>query len=257
MPIPTAPRVTFAKHSLVEVVSQLTFPRLLEIDTELPVRFQRAIQSDYPALSAGKVLELQVDLEKAQSKTADARRYEFSSLNNQWKAVLSSDFVALTTLEYTRWEDFKGRVLQLVATLIDCYRPAQFTRIGLRYRDLISREKLNLGGVPWRDLLAHQILGVLAKGGLDESEVIGARNSFVYSLPNNVKVQVIHGITVGGSGSPEYMIDSDFFIDQATEATLDAATRTLESFRPHTNNLFHWCISKRLSDAMEPTSAPQ
>jgi uncharacterized protein (TIGR04255 family) len=254
MPIPNVKRVIFAKHALVEVVSQFTFPRLLEIDTELPVGFQKMIQKDYPALSAGKMVEFQLDLEKAETRRADARRYEFSSQDGKWQAVLTSEFIALTTADYKKWEDFKAKMLQLVDTIIDCYRPSVFTRIGLRYRDSIAREPLGLTDVPWRDLLAPHISGVLGREGMDEREVLGLRSSFALSLPNNVKVQVNHGIALGRSGTPEYMIDSDFFVDQPTEATLDAATRTLEAFRPHTNNLFNWFICERLFNAMEPTA---
>src|ERR1700730_2012320 len=115
MPIPQARRVTFAKNPLAEVVMQLTFPRLLEIDADLSLSFQKGIQSEYPLLSAGKVIEVAFDPEKgADSRASESRRYEFFSADRKWQAVLTSEFVALTTSDYTRWEDFKARIRRLL-----------------------------------------------------------------------------------------------------------------------------------------------
>ena len=58
MPLTQAKRVFLKNHSLQEVVSQIRFPKLLEIESELPVRFQKLIQQDYPLLSVAKVLEV-------------------------------------------------------------------------------------------------------------------------------------------------------------------------------------------------------
>ena len=43
-------RVRYTKNPLVEVVAQVRFPRILEIDDQLPSDFQRALRQDYPLL---------------------------------------------------------------------------------------------------------------------------------------------------------------------------------------------------------------
>src|SRR6266516_2353094 len=98
MPIPRAKRVTFSSNPLIEVVTQLMFPRLLELDAELPVRFQKLVQSEYPILSAAKVIEVALDLEQgAQSRSPEGRRYEFYAADRSWQLVITSEFLALTT----------------------------------------------------------------------------------------------------------------------------------------------------------------
>lgn len=257
MPIPHAARVTFADNPLTEVVSQFAFPRLLEIDQELPVKFQKQVQDAYPVLKTAQVVEIAFDLQKGSQRSPETRRYEFWSKDEKWQLVLTSNFVALTTSEYRDWADFKGRIIQVVKALTDCYKPAHFQRVGLRYRDTISRTRLKLEGTPWSELLQPHILGPLAPGGLQESEVIGFRNSFALRLPSEAKVQIHHGILATEAGDSDYTIDSDFFVDQTTEANEDAAAATLERFRPHTNNLFHWCITQQLFDAMGPQALPE
>ena len=256
MPVPEATRVTFAKNPLNEVVTQLKFPRLLELDAELPVQYQKSLQDDFPLLSAGRVFQVTIDPEAgAQSAASEGRRYEFFTKDRKWQAVLTSEFVALSTSEYKSWEEFRHRTKHVVSAFLECYKPAQFDRIGLRYRDSISRTRLNLEGVSWGELLQPHILGALAAPGVEEEELIGYRGSFALRLGSLVKVQVTHGI-VTSENKPEYMIDSDFFVDQPTEANPDAAISVLESFRPHTNNLFHWCVTRRLFDAMAPEAVP-
>ncbi|MGT2504068.1 TIGR04255 family protein [Bradyrhizobium guangxiense] len=145
---------------------------------------------------------------------------------------------------------------KLLNWFLECYAPSEFSRIGLRYRDVISRSRLELRNVPWTELLRPHLLGALAMSGLGPDELIGSRNSFALRLGENVKVQVNHGL-VASEGDFDYLIDSDFFVDHPTKATIDAAAGALESFRPSTNNLFQWCITKRLFDAMGPKDVSQ
>jgi uncharacterized protein (TIGR04255 family) len=256
MPIPPARRVIFTPNPLVEVVTQFAFPRLLELDAELPVQFQKLVQAEFPILEASKVIEVTIDMEKGDSRRApEGRRYVFFSPDRKWQAALTSDFLALTTTEYVRWEGFRHRAVLLLGAFLKCYKPVHFHRIGLRYRDVLTRSKLKLKDIPWRDLLAPPIAGMLSTGDVDEKDVLGCRTSCAFSVSPTIKVQLNHGIVAGREGEHDYMIDMDFFIDQPTEANADAGTKTLESFRPHPSDLFNWCISKQLYDAMDPQPA--
>jgi hypothetical protein len=112
-----------------------------------------------------------------------------------------------------------------------------------------------LTGVPWRELLAAPIAGIISTGDVDEKSILGGRSSYAFNITSTIKVQLAHGIVAGQNAEQDYMIDMDFFVDQPTEATPDAASKALEDFRPHPNNLFNWCISKQLFDAMDPRPA--
>jgi len=46
--IPESPRVIYASNPLVDVICQVRFPRILRIDSELPVAFQEAIRDQFP-----------------------------------------------------------------------------------------------------------------------------------------------------------------------------------------------------------------
>ena len=59
--------------------------------------------------------------------------YNFISEDGRWKLNLTQGFIALSTLSYTRWEDFATRLDRPLAQFIQLYQPAFFERIGLRY----------------------------------------------------------------------------------------------------------------------------
>ena len=72
--------------------------------------------------------------------------YNFISEDGRWKLNLTQGFIALSTLSYTRWEDFATRLDRPLAQFIQLYQPAFFERIGLRYVNAVSRQRLGLEG---------------------------------------------------------------------------------------------------------------
>src|SRR5205823_262933 len=63
----------------------------------------------------------------------------FEDQDRMWSVTLSRESLALKTTAYTRWEDFSGRVGRVRETLEHVYRPTSYTRLGLRYVDIIRR----------------------------------------------------------------------------------------------------------------------
>ena len=154
MLFPETPRIIYQNNPLVEVICQLRFPLLLRIDTELPADFQEALREEYPKLKVEKSVSFTLPVQE-NIPAASGVKYEFASEEEDpiWKVVLANNFLALTTQRYQRWEAFRERLEKLITTLAEIYRPNFFTRIGLRYQDLIVRSKLELRGYSWTDIL--------------------------------------------------------------------------------------------------------
>ena len=49
--------------------------------------------------------------------------YNFISEDGRWKLNLTQGFIALSTLSYTRWEDFATRLDRPLAQFIQLYQP--------------------------------------------------------------------------------------------------------------------------------------
>jgi uncharacterized protein (TIGR04255 family) len=260
MLFPPADRVIYHKNPLAEVICQLRFPRILKINAELPAAFQERIRAAYPVYSEPRAeANVQILPEWARMVGIDlglgaGQTFNFSSADDTWKVTLTSQSLALTATHYTRWEDFKAHLEGPLAALIAVYSPAFFTRIGLRYRNVIRRSGLGLRDVPWRELLAGQVLGELAAPDIEDATLHVARDLLLRLDDQQHCVRVQHGIALApDDGERCYLIDCDFFLEAQREA--GHAITTLDRLNRESGRLFQWCITPRLHAAMEPGAA--
>jgi uncharacterized protein (TIGR04255 family) len=259
MPFPVVNRVIYKKNLLDTVICQVRFPTILKIDTETPAAFQELVRSAYPNLTESSELLFDVRVGPPQGKTEefqqvsgprDIKNYEFASEDNKWKINLTRTFFALSTKDYIRWEDFVERFEKALKAFVGVYEPTTFTRVGLRYIDVIVRSKLGLGGVDWSELIQNYVSGVLAVDSI-KGEIRSYENTFQVALKGEGLVRVITK-TVQSSESGEhcYTIDSDFFNTRRIKH--EEVLPILNSFHACALNLFRWCIKDKLHNAMEP-----
>jgi uncharacterized protein (TIGR04255 family) len=260
MMFPEAPRVLYEHNTLDSVICQLRFPQILRIEADEPVAFQERIRAEYPILTTRPQLDLTGGLPAEFAKLVSenlplplrqGRAYDFASSDEKWKATLAGTFIALTaTRAYVRWEDFKSRLTPLVNAVNEIYQPAFFSRIGLRYQNIIHRSVLGLDGAQWRELIQPHVAGELA-GSVPEAAVEGIATVVQFRLDGGAKVVVRHGLGhAEDSKEGGYVLDADFFIEDRTEVT--HAIERLEDFNREARRLLHWCITERLHSSMGP-----
>ena len=166
---------------------------------------------------------------------------------------LSQDFIAISEKSYQKWDLFREEVKLAERAFRGIYQPAFYTRIGLRYRDVLDRDDLNLHGRSWSELLNLSFIGELGAEVLT-GEVEDIRTQSLVRLPDvpNGMVRIQHGLTRTPDGDKQvYVIDSDFYTAEKTE--LDDAFQKLDIFNRWGGRLFRWAISDRLRDALGPT----
>lgn len=263
MPFPESPRFTYKKNPLISVICQIKFPAILKIDTEIPSEFQEKIRSEFPIYKEiiETVSEFPTELSSiipSEAKELLSKKainnFEFKSADEKWKINLTNNFLALTSLEYTRWENFRYHFEIPFKALLDVYNLNFFTRIGLRYIDVIKRSKIGLQKISWNELLQPYISGVLVAPGINEKFLLSTLTNLVIQLTDDKsRVRIVHGL-VQEKNDDEffYMIDSDFYTEKRTELT-DAMDR-LEFYNQRGSRLIRWCITDRLHVAMEPES---
>ena len=257
MQLPETERVIYKRNPLVEVVSQFQFPQILRIVNQDPVEFQDAIRADYPILEITSGV-LVVDV--VGERSPDAQRldtvYHFKSEDLQWQASLSRNFVALTTKDYKRYEDFKQRFEKVVQAFEAIYKPAFYSRIGLRYQDLIIRSALNLQGDAWSDLIPAYIAPELHLPKIADA-VIASTKTLVMKIGAG-QVAFRHGLveardTEQSPIEPAYLLDADFFSEERIAVGSHVWER-LDEYNQSARKLFRWSITDRLHLAMEPES---
>ena len=174
MLFPESDRVIYRHNPLAEVICQLRYPRILRIERDVPSDFQEQIRAEYPTVNevpAFPPIPPEVLSLAGIDAGAFARRaFDFLSPDGIWKISLASEFLALTSTKYSRWEDFRKRLESITGILVDTYQIPRFERVGLRYRDLIRRSDLGVDGQPWSTLLRRELLGELVAEGFESLE---------------------------------------------------------------------------------------
>ena len=264
MAFPESPRIVYQRNPLLAVICQLRFPPILKIETQTPAGFQERIRQEYPLFQERRnegALALPPEILKAMGEDASnllgsfavagMKAYDFATPDQAWRVSLTRDFMAFTSRRYTRWEDFRARLVRVIDALNEEYSPSFCVRIGLRYQNAIKRLDLRLGESPWADLLRPHIAGTLASD--EVSSLVQRVATDVAMRVEDWNVRIRHGFAVQGEAvDPNvYVIDSDFFAEERTEVS--HAVERLDHFNREAGRLFRWAIKDRLHEAMGPT----
>jgi uncharacterized protein (TIGR04255 family) len=251
------PRCIYRANQLGEVICQLRFPEIPSIGSALPAAFLDAIRDEFPRFSSRQdcpppkitgtpgnmVLENQPSV----------INYQFVSEDGMWKVNLTNTFISLACANYTRWEDFARKLDKPLANFIKLYKPAIFDRVGLRYVNFISRQKLNLENTPFRELIQSYYLGPLAMENMNEAKV----NSNTVDLEMDfrgsyLKLHAGPGmVTKNGQQDPErkFIFDQDQFM---TNIPVKMSIGALNTLHLQAFAIFRGAITDRLHNAMEP-----
>ena len=260
MPFPESPRVIYGKNPLVEVICQLRFPTILRIGRDQPADFQERVRQQYPLYALeDRPAELPKELASILAHVGLPRpsagvAHRFETPDSQRLISLCQDFVALTERKYTTWELFRNQMAETENAIRQVYSPAFYSRIGLRYRDVISRSNLGMPEAKWTDLLQPQILGEL--GSTEVSDAItSTKTQSVIRLTEipGAEVSLAHGLVqYGDSRELCYMIDADFYVRGKDDS--GEPFGILDTFNRLAGRLFRWAITDALHRTMGPQS---
>jgi uncharacterized protein (TIGR04255 family) len=256
MAFPETTRVLYQKNPLDSVVCQLSFPTVLRIEAETPAAFQERIRTAFPIFKEKPIVGLGVDLPPQVAALAGMRLgsrggFEFSSDDGLWTVSLTRDFVALTTRKYRRWEEFKEMLLPVIEALENEYKPTFYSRIGLRYINVIRRSRLGLTAVDWSKLLQPYIAAELAAADL-AGRIETVAHDVNINLDGPGKLHLQHGLGTDPEDRTEqvYVVDMDFYSEERT-AKSDAISK-IDFFNKQSGNAFRWSIDPRLHESMGP-----
>lgn len=266
MLFPEAKRTIYKINVLEQVICQLRFPTILKIDTEVPSQFQEVIRHGFPIYKQtnegadpgfpdGIAQFIPQELIESFAMRGNLR-FQFLSSDGDWTVSLTREFVALSTTNYTSWEEFRENMGLIIRALLDVYTPAFITRVGLRYQNVIDRKLLNLEDCSWNNLIEGYVLGPVADITVADA-VAEHRNTLGVRLEGqNDFVRLEHGLMFdsGSDGtSHRYRLDNDLYSQEEAQADAGYLTRKLDYFNAANRGLFNWCITDRLRAAMEPT----
>lgn len=250
---PDAPRTLYTRNPLEQVICQVRFPTILKVEAAPPAEFQDAIKKDLPIVerSTNQIArQLPQEILNAMGLPTTASSYSFLSDDRTLTANLTGDSLTIQTADYVRWEEFWSLCDRCFQALIGIYGPSFYTRLGLRYRNVITRSELGLQDLPWSKLLNVEVLGELALPQW-ESLTTECRRIVRCVADDGDAVHFQHGtLSSGDDNEQSYVIDFDFYRDRRVE--VDEAPDIFARFNRRSGRSFRWAIADHLHAALEP-----
>lgn len=245
MTFPESPRVVYGRNTLEEVICQLRFPAILRIESD-PSAFQERVRAEYPLYEE---IGLPIQIPQALRSGIPTTK-QFTTEDATWKLGLNRDFIALSTSRYVRWEDFRARLVPVLAALTATYQPSFISRVGLRYRNIIDRRQLEIATTPWNQIVQSHVAAELASGMA--GAVKEAAHVVVFTLDDQGgAVRLRHGLEQReGLDEPAYVIDADYFDESRTEN--DNVLHRLSQLNREAARLFRWCITDAFHERLQP-----
>lgn len=236
---PPSERVVYQHNPLVEVICQLRFSARLEISQDMPVEFQKRVRKDYPHFET--------------KSEGEDKVHHFISGDGVTRVSLSSNFLAVSTSAYSEWSDFCEHIERVQPLLEELYDVKDYTRIGLRYVDVIDREALGLSEVPWSQLLDKEKVGLL---GLEEADglVLKHQQVTVFEFEGRAKMRLLSALAKSpDKDEPVAVIDADYFYDRPKKSS--EVNDVLEILHTYAGRVFRACIRDTLAQALSPSGS--
>ena len=247
-------RVRYQKSPLIEVIFQLRFPTILSINANQPIEFQDKIREKYPFYQEDNEQHNEIVIDQngnpVQTKTSNLKNYVFISADQSYKINLTSSFLSISTLKYTQWEDLKKHIGFAIPIFEKVYKPLFYTRVGLRYVDVIDRKKLCLEQVSWNELIEPHVLGVMTpdvETGIKSYRADAEYQNLENKASTKVHFELVH---VNNQKELSLLIDCDYFTQEITQT--EGVNTVADMLHMNSSTFISSAITERLSEAMEP-----
>lgn len=226
----------YRHNFLRQVVCELRFPTLLELGAQRPpAAFVSALRKEYPHLELGNEVALIIG---GASTGGPAYAHIFRSSKQTWTVSLKQSTVTIETIAYTTYAQLKervGRVVEAAAKVIDS---DFFTRIGLRYVNVINAHNDPVRGWVNPELVQPLLSGVF--GGVHEY----AGRLHLAATDGGCLLQ--HGIQLkkpqpGEEAVPDYVLDIDAF---RNDVPIGDVASALDAMHRQAFDVFDWCLGQ-------------
>lgn len=241
---PAVKRVRYKRNFIKTAVCELRFPVLLELEARPPREFQSKIRRAYPFYEPQIV-----DPMGPADEVAREHRYLFRSKDRHWTVSVKSFAFAIETSKYIDFEDFFARFKEIFGHAKGIIDADFFTRVGLRYINLVPIEDGNLDGWIRPDLIAPLTGGVLGEIKKAAAVVQGAMENGEYSIRHGLRTDPS---TLGkGDATPavempatsqHYQLDFDYY---AENVELTDVESLIQKFNETNFAVFHWCLGEK------------
>ncbi|MCX2545367.1 TIGR04255 family protein [Pseudomonas sp. COW5] len=230
----------YKRNFLKQAVCELRFPTLMELGEQRPpASFVKALRKDYPLLELNNEFTLGI----GSTNTGSSNIHILRSTKGGWSISLKENALSIETTSYSGFDNLRERVLQVLEAAEKVIDSDFFTRIGLRYINVLKSEEEDI--INWiNPSLTASITSELFAGISD----FGGRMQLV-AEDGGCLFQ--HGIQLnrsnGAPPKPDYLIDIDTY---RSEVLLTDTAAALDIMHRQAFDLFDWSITDRARSAL-------
>ena len=251
MPFPHSDREVFKRNLITEAICQLQFPPILRIKAQPPAEFQEQIRSEYPLyVEESSEFPLPPDLEKAAGGLSIRLGpvdvvHRFATADEKRTLTLSPSFIALSEKGYENRDVFRETILRAEKEFRGQYQSPFYTRIGVRYKNVIDAIDLTGKPIPWDELLNPQLLGALGATEIKD-DIKESVTKIEVQVPDieEARIRISHGFAHQTDGSVVYTTDADFFTIHRWSG--EHVGKIIDTFTDLNGRFFRWFITERL-----------
>lgn len=253
------PRCRYGANQLAEVICQFYFPEILTIAANSPAQFQEMIRQQYPRFQR----RMEIPAPKIVGRPGQFRlenqpgniNYQFVSADDNWRINLTSRFISLSCSQYSNWEIFAAHFDKALTAFIQIYRPAYFQRIGLRYRNVISRQALGLQDEKFTELISPCYLGPLPEADVNEETATRCTLDLEMAIRGGCRMQLRSGPAKVHNAQEQdketkFIFDQDLYI--AGNIPLHLSAAAMNTLHNQAWAVFRGAITDTLHNAMRP-----
>lgn len=234
----------YKRNFLRQAVCEFRFPTLMEIGEQRPpADFVSALRKEYPHLELGNEVTLGID----GGSNGFNNSHILRSAKLTWTVSLKQSAVSLETTAYTNYAQLRERVLRVVAAASKVIDSDFFTRVGLRYINVIDTDEDPANG--W---VNPELVGPILSGHFEGIKEYGGKLQLMAEdggclLQHGVRFQEQHG-----GSMPKYMLDIDSF---RNEVPIDSAADALDAMHSQAFDMFDWAIGAKAREQLSAVKA--
>ena len=231
-----APKDNYGSGFTANVVCEFRFPTLMELgEARPPASFVKALRRDYPIL----VKSDEVTISGPQATTTHS--HVLRSNRGGWVVSLKESSFSLESKSYPGFKSFRERIGHLVRAAEAVIDADIFTRVGLRYINLVP-----LGGIEVEGWINPLLTGPVLQGKFQQVSEYAGRMALT-AEDGGCLIQ--HGLRNSASAELiQYGVDIDCY---RNDVPLAQAFPVVESLHEQAFEIFYWSMGERAREMLK------
>jgi uncharacterized protein (TIGR04255 family) len=229
----------FKRNFLKQAVCELRFPTLMELGEQRPPSsFVKALRKDYPHLE----LNNEVTFGIGGGNAGSSNIHIFRSSKMNWSVSLKQNALSIETTSYSGFDNLRERILQIIDAAEIIIDSDFFTRIGLRYINVVKSGDEEV--TKWiNPLLTNPITSESFRG-------INEFSGRIQLMAEDGGCLLQHGIQLNNPTpdtppKPDYLIDIDTY---RSEVSLSNTATSIDIMHRQAFDIFDWTLTDRARD---------